>query len=255
MNAASEHRITFATAEGVSFTRTLAGPTRRAIALGIDVGIVASLTSLVNGVFAAFRWISPDLALFLSLIGSFVIAIGYGVFFEWLRRGRTLGKQVMDLRVIDSEGRRLEFHQVLIRNLLRAIDGLPGLYLVGAISMACTRHGQRLGDLAAGTLVIVEQSPGVPNPRLDTTPGRHNSLMDHPRLAKLLRQALTPEEFRIACAALSRRDQMEPSARLELFRELAERLRKLVPFPPEVLEGVGDEKLVGNVIEVVCQGR
>lgn len=250
MNPAFERRLRLSTAEGVEFSYLLAGPVARALAIAIDLGIVTTLTSMANGLLATFRIISPDLATFFSILTGFLLSIGYGIFMESRRRGRTIGKKIFGLRVIDVDGRRLETHQVVLRNLLRVVDQLPLFYLVGGISALANRRGQRLGDLLAGTVVICERDTKVTTPAAAESE-RYNSLRNYPALAKRLRQALSPVEFQVACAALARREQLTPEARLTLYAEIAAHLKTLAQFPPEALEGLADERFIRNVVEIV----
>jgi uncharacterized RDD family membrane protein YckC len=81
---------------------------------------------------------------------------GYFALFEAYWRGQTPGKRIMKLRVIKDSGRQITLFEALARNLLRFVDFLPQLYLVGVITMLCNRKNKRLGDLAAGTLVVHE---------------------------------------------------------------------------------------------------
>ena len=76
----------------------------------------------------------PGLRFFLLPILYFVVWIGYGILFEWFWRGQTPGKRLFRLRVMDVNGLRLQFHQILMRNLLRAVDSLPACYLVGGLA-------------------------------------------------------------------------------------------------------------------------
>ncbi len=78
--------------------------------------------------------------------------------FEAFWKGQTPGKRILRLRVIGASGRALTFWEALLGNLLRIIDFLPALYAAGAASIFWTRHQQRLGDLAAGTLVVHERN-------------------------------------------------------------------------------------------------
>jgi uncharacterized RDD family membrane protein YckC len=87
---------------------------------------------------------------------------GYFALFEAFWRGQTPGKRVMKLRVIKDSGRQITLFEALTRNLIRFIDYLPGLYLVGVITMLCNKRHQRLGDLAAGTIVIHERTEEQP---------------------------------------------------------------------------------------------
>ena len=111
-----------------------------------------------------------------------------------------------------------------------------------------------MGDLAAGTLVIWE--PPEPAPDLSLLPvQKYNSLRDHPPVVARLRRAVGPREARAAWQALLRRERFAPEARLRLFRELADYFKTLTPFPEAVTEGLSDEQLVANVVEVLFTSR
>jgi uncharacterized RDD family membrane protein YckC len=114
----------------------------------------ASLTSPAAGKLgeAAGKWF---LAFVIFL--NFAIFWGYFALFEAYWHGQTPGKRVMKLRVIKDSGRQITLFEALARNLLRVIDYLPSLYLVGVITMLCNKRNQRLGDLVAGTLVVHER--------------------------------------------------------------------------------------------------
>lgn len=100
------------------------------------------------------------LAAFIAL--NFCLIWGYFALFEAFWHGQTPGKHIMKLRVIKDSGRQITLFEALSRNLLRFVDYLPGLYLVGVITMLCNKRHQRLGDLTAGTLVIHERSDEQP---------------------------------------------------------------------------------------------
>jgi hypothetical protein len=89
----------------------------------------------------------------------------YPVLFEVLREGATPGKKVFGIKVINANGTPVDISASLIRNLLRAVDFLPLAYGFGFISMLLNHNFQRLGDLAAGTLVIYHDQPVI-NPQL-----------------------------------------------------------------------------------------
>ncbi len=92
----------------------------------------------------------------------FLIFWGYFALFEALWHGQTPGKCVMQLRVIKDTGRQITLFESLARNLLRTVDYLPGLYLAGVITMLANKRNKRLGDLAAGTLVVHERAEAQP---------------------------------------------------------------------------------------------
>jgi uncharacterized RDD family membrane protein YckC len=117
----------------------------------IVFGAVANRINLLG------KWI---LAAFIGL--NFLLIWGYYTLFEAFWRGQTPGKHIMKLRVIKDSGRQITLFEAMSRNLLRIIDYLPAFYLVGVIAMLCTKRHQRLGDLAAGTIVVHERSDEQP---------------------------------------------------------------------------------------------
>ncbi len=105
----------------------------------------------------AGKWV---LAIFIFL--NFLLIWGYFALFEAFWHGQTPGKRVMKLRVIKDSGRQITFFESLARNLLRFVDYLPSLYLIGVIAMLCNQLNKRLGDFAAGTIVVHERSDEQP---------------------------------------------------------------------------------------------
>jgi uncharacterized RDD family membrane protein YckC len=99
----------------------------------------------------------PVLALL--VVATFVVQWGYFVAFELAWEGQTPGKKALGLRVVDESGGRAAFTKLAIRNLLRVVDFLPLLYGVGVLVMLASGRGQRVGDLAAGTLVVTTIAP------------------------------------------------------------------------------------------------
>lgn len=86
----------------------------------------------------------------------FLAIWGYFVLFEAFWKGQTPGKRIMKLRVIKDAGRQITLFEAMARNLLRFVDVLPNFYLVGVIAMLCNKRNKRLGDMAAGTIVVHE---------------------------------------------------------------------------------------------------
>jgi len=236
------------TPEGVVFSQLLAGPMSRFLAWLIDLFVILTLASLLSFALALLHLISFGLAQAAGLLIQFVLMIGYGIYCEWFWRGQTMGKRMMRLRVVDAQGLRLKFSQVVIRNLLRFVDMLPLFYLVGGIACAVSRRAQRLGDLAANTIVV--RIPKVTEPNLDQlTAGRFNSLRSYPHLEARLRQRVSAQEAALALQSLVRRDMLDPTARVELFSQVAEHFRAKVEFPAEATEGITDEQYVRNIVD------
>jgi uncharacterized RDD family membrane protein YckC len=96
------------------------------------------------------------------IVIHFVMYWGYFTLFEAWWNGQTPGKKIFKLRVIQDSGRQITFFESMTRNLIRIVDLIPSIYLVGVICMACNRQHKRLGDLAAGTIVVHERPTEEP---------------------------------------------------------------------------------------------
>jgi len=248
------NRLVIRTAEGISFSLWLAGPTTRFLAWAIDLACIlifllfASVAMGVAGV--AF----PDWAAAALAAGSFITLTGYAMVFEWFWRGQTLGKRILRLRVMDEQGLKLQFSQIALRNLMRIVDALPMLYFLGGPACFINTRRQRLGDLAANTVVV--HVPKLSQPDLSQLiGGKYNSFRDYPHLAARLRQLVTPEEADLALNAILRRDSLDAEARVRLFDEFAEHFRTKVAFPEEATLGLSDEQYVRNAVDLVFQTR
>jgi uncharacterized RDD family membrane protein YckC len=242
------------TPEGIVFSQLLAGPVTRFLAWLVDAACIVGMVMVMGFVLGMASLISADLAGAASALGYFVISIGYGITCEWFWRGQTVGKRMFRLRVVDVEGMRLQFNQVVTRNLMRFVDALPLMYFVGGVACWLSPKCQRLGDLAANTVVL--RMPRATEPDLDQIlAGKYNSLRQHPHLAARLRQRVSPVEAAIALQAVLRRDEFEAAARVQLFGELAEYFRAKVEFPVEATEGVADEQFLRNVVDVIYRAR
>lgn len=245
-----EEALALRTPEGVTFHLPLAGPAARILAWLVDVACLAAAGMVLGGVAGALRWLAPDATVAFATVAYFVLQTGYGIACEWLWRGQTVGKHVLRLRVVDQRGLRLRPYQVVVRNLLRAVDALPILYLVGGVAATLSRRVQRLGDFAAGTVVV--RVPRVREPDLEQlAAGKYNSLRSLGYLEARLRRSVGAEEAWLALQALLRREELDPAARVALFADLARGFRERVPYPPELVETLSDEQYVRNVVDVV----
>ncbi len=245
------HQLTIRTPEGVTFHIPLAGPVSRCLAWMVDAGCLLAGFQVVKVLINLLGMISSDVSMAFATLVFFVIRTGYAIAMEWFWQGQTVGKRVFGLRVMDVNGLRLQPSQIIIRNLLRTVDSLPFLYLVGGITCLASRHGQRLGDLAANTIVIKSGRTATPDLDLILERNRYNSLKIYPHMVARLRQQVTPEEAGLALQALMRRDQLRPDARVALFDEMAAHLKNKVAFPPEAAEGISNEQYVRNVVDVL----
>lgn len=242
------------TPEGILFSQLLAGPVTRFLAWLIDLLCIATVITTFGFLLVPLQLLSIDLAAGIGTLCYFVISIGYGVCFEWWWRGQTVGKKLLRLRVVDAEALRLQFSQVVLRNLLRFVDCLPLFYFVGGLACWMSTKSQRLGDIAANTVVV--RFPRVVEPDLDQLlAGKFNSLRQFPHLCARLRQSVSPAEAAIVIQALLRRGEFDPGDRIDLFAQLAGYFRSKVEFPAEAIADIADEQYLRNVADVIFRVR
>jgi len=245
-----ENTVRIKTPEGITFAMPLAGPLLRFFAWAVDNLAILVAGSFLSSFFSIFKTLSPDLASALLLFFSFLVYTCYSMILEWYWQGQTVGKRLFNLRVVDSKGLRLHPSQIIVRNLLRAVDGLPALFLVGGIFSFFSPLCQRLGDMVANTVVI--HTPKRQTPDLTKLYGqKFNSLREHPNLVARLRQRISPQEAELGLQAILRRDEFDDNLRLPLFEQLAEFYQNKAAFPDEAKIGTTSEQLVKNVVEVI----
>jgi uncharacterized RDD family membrane protein YckC len=254
MTATRLSRLSIETPEGVVFSFELATPVTRALAWSVDTAAIILCNMMVGKLAGLIAKMNSDIGSAVSVIGFFVISVVYAILLEWRWRGQTVGKRLFGLRVMHVDGLRLQLPQVALRNLLRVIDMLPLFYLVGAVTCLFSRNAQRLGDLAANTIVARERKMQPPDIE-QVAPAKYNSLLGQPHLAARLRMLVTPESAALAVRALTLRDHYDPPARIALFRELANYFRSLVEFPDEAVENLTDEQYVRCVVRVIYGAR
>ncbi len=184
------------------------------------------------------------------IILYFIISIGYGIVMEWFWNGQSIGKKVFKLKVVDEEGLKLQFSQIIIRNLLRFVDALPSLYLVGGVTSLLNSKYQRIGDIVAGTVVM--RIMKISEPDLDQlSPIKFNSLKEQPLICSKIHKYVSPREASIALNALVRRGEINPDDRVELFKEIATYFQKTLPFTKDSSETISDEQYIRNIVDVL----
>ncbi len=215
------------TPENVDLQRRLAGIGSRFVAGLLDHLLLGAVLLLVLLVFLLLDYrifaVSARLArgaeawavALLTLLG-FLIYWGYFVLFEIWMNGQTPGKKYMRVRVVQQEGGAISFQAVAIRNLVRPVDFL-GLYAVAGVTMFFTRKVQRLGDLAAGTVVVSEEIPDYAAKSDRKTTVTEEIL---PAPAALEAAHLKPPEYRLLYNYWLRRDQLSLEARRQLLPKL-----------------------------------
>lgn len=154
------------TPEGTDLHAEVVGLVPRALAYCLDF-LLRSVVLLLFSLFLFFGKAGYGLL----LIVYFLLEWWYPVLFEVYRGGQTVGKKAFKIKVVNDDLTPIRIGPSLIRNLLRTADFFPGFYVVGIVAMTMTSRFQRLGDLAANTLVIyAEQEQYDPKPLEGITP-------------------------------------------------------------------------------------
>jgi uncharacterized RDD family membrane protein YckC len=234
------------TPESIAFSYDLAGLGSRFLAVVIDQLIqVAVLLALFFGVaLAASRLptvthvaesgaqkFADAILVGLLIAVVFTIFFGYFVLFESLWNGQTPGKKALGIRVVRDGGYPLDFGASLIRNLIRVGEFAFGYYLFAAISALLSPKNKRLGDIAAGTIVVRDARLSLPTAlRPDAA---------HPVYAATA--YLSGEERALIKRFLERRDALDIYRRRALAQRLADRIRDRVPAD---LKRLDDEALL-----------
>jgi uncharacterized RDD family membrane protein YckC len=253
MELNAEYRVE--TPENVEVSFELAGPGSRFCALMIDMLLMWLLIFLlfiatcivdssVLDEFAETDHSSSDhevsawgvalVILFLSLL-----VFGYSAFFEIVMRGQTPGKRSLKLRVLRDDGTPATALDICVRNIVRLVDFLPGFYVVGGLTCLLSATNKRLGDMAAGTIVVKEapldyraQADKKVAPVVDEVP--------------ISNAALTGPEQRLIRGFLQRRGELLPDARAALAERLARDLHA---------KHGGEYGSAESYLERLCEGR
>ncbi|MEH1948500.1 MAG: RDD family protein [Nostoc sp.] len=228
------NNVKFNTPESVELEFTLAGIGNRAWALVIDYHILAVL---LVGIFTAWSLISDQLGDFwidifgsavtlwlmaIALLVSFIIYVGYFVFFETLWFGQTPGKRIAKIRVVRDDGRLIGLQQATLRALLRPFDET---LFIGAFLIMLGSREKRLGDLAAGTIVIQAETPTASATLVISEQAKtlHEQLVHIANLSPLM-----PDDFAVIREYLLRRGAMSLKARASLSLKLAEQVKAII---------------------------
>jgi uncharacterized RDD family membrane protein YckC len=214
--------LTIRTPENVSFEFELAGIASRAAAWLIDVTVMGALLIAAIIVVGFFGVVAGGLAVALYFVLAFVVQWGYGALCEFHFSGQTLGKRAVGIRVLQAAGTPITWSQAVVRNLVRVVDALPIVYLTGGCCALLDENARRLGDIAAGTVVVRQRRS--PRPSAVVAPiDRYNSFVTDPLVIHASQRITAPE--RDAMIELSlRRETLPLAVRYALFAKLARHL-------------------------------
>ncbi len=238
----SEENLFVDTPENITFGYEIAGIGSRFLAALVDTTIILLLQILVNmvlimvlakgadlkGMLSSGDFLTSSASWVIALMGliSFFFFWGYYIFFEMLWNGQSPGKSLAKLRVIRADGTPITLTESIVRNLVRLIDFLPIYYGIGVVSMFINNQSRRLGDLAAGTLVIREsaekltlKSLGVVDLHLPASSNNAAPTLDAAS-QKYALERLTQQDIQMIESFLARREGL--NNRKALARQLAD---------------------------------
>ena len=204
-----------------------AGPGSRFLGLLVDFALILALTALASS--ALSKLLPKSLKTLAIATLSFVLTWVYHVGFEVRREGRTPGKAMLGLRVVDARGLPLSLEQSFVRNVGRVLDFAPVLYGLGGLVALLDRDGRRLGDLLADTLVVRDEGNSrrrMAAANLPETLRRQGQAPVDPELARLARHRLSLDERELVVALVRRADKLDPRARYDLFEQAGQHFRR-----------------------------
>jgi uncharacterized RDD family membrane protein YckC len=257
-------RVAIQTPEGVTLDFALGGPGSRALAWIVDQVILYLLLAVLfmAGAIAYAYVIFPvltdqfvdlstgDLSLWAAAIAStigFAISNGYFIYCETCRRGQTPGKQFAKIRVVRDDGQPIGVREATLRSFVGWID--LGFFAIGLVLIILNRSEKRLGDLAAGTLVIQDEK--VSQQQVLNIPTGFSGLTEDTvdvLLAQTDPAILSVNQYLVLRNFLGSRDQLSLSDRAQVTQRLAAQLRSLLmPTSPEALGTIPHESLIEAV--------
>jgi uncharacterized RDD family membrane protein YckC len=225
-----DNTIEIITPENIAFRYQVAGPFRRLPAYLIDLAIRGMMflfgSILVMVVFGLAGL--PGMGFGLVLVLWFLLEWFYGGVFETFWNGQTPGKRLLQIRVLSIDGQPINGLQAVLRNVLRALDQQPLVFsLVGLASATMNDRFQRMGDLACGTMVVVEEPRWFHGVIRLSDPGTIRLAAQIPPSYQAPRTTV-----RALATYVQRRMNFAPMRRLEIARHLAEPLREQFNLPP-----------------------
>lgn len=239
--------LVVSTPERVAFQYEIAGIGSRFLAQIVDVVIITviQIVITIGAIALAGLFNAGELAALIEVILTFVLIAGYFLISEAAWNGQTVGKRAVRLRVVGDHGEPLTISQAVIRNLVRVVDFLPALYAVGIVAMFSNRRAKRLGDFAAGTLVVRDRQRislydlgSTPADAPPAAPPQVASIWSTPETIEPtatsaptspVARPLDPNLRRLVIAYAARRESLPTYRRETLAKEAESALRSALP--------------------------
>ncbi|HEY9288342.1 MAG TPA: RDD family protein [Candidatus Dormibacteraeota bacterium] len=247
--------LVVSTPERVAFQYEIAGIGSRFLAQILDVIAITAIQIVITILAASLGGLfsSGQLAALVEIILTFILLAGYFLVSEAAMNGQTVGKRAVRLRVVGDQGQPITIGQAAIRNLVRIVDFLPLLYAIGIVTMFVNRRAKRLGDFAAGTLVVRDRErvnlydlssesakgatePTTLAPSIWSTPVPSETPSAATTLAPGVERPLDPALRRLVVAYAARRESL-PTYRREALAKSAEPALRVAL--PEIVASAG----------------
>lgn len=221
------------TPEAISIRYDIAGIGTRFLAAALDflIWVILAVILIVGAIaLGAFGVVGRDTALILLGSLAFLILYAYYIIFETLWQGQTPGKRALKIRVIRRSGHPIGFTDAFIRNVVRIVDSLPAFYGVGVITMFISEESRRLGDYAAGVIVVREDPVTIEE--ISRAPGPATAQpalgdVDPDELTWDVR-ALLPDDLMVMRRFMDRSADIPAPARAEIGHALADRVAERI---------------------------
>ncbi|PWU67984.1 RDD family protein [Gracilibacillus dipsosauri] len=226
----AQEQVNVKTPEYVSLQFQLAGLGSRATAQIIDYTIIA-IVEIILLLLIIFSGINDFIlfdegigyAIAFYLIITLLLQFGYFIFLEYFWSGRTIGKRMLNIRVIQENGHNITFLSSIIRNFLRVVDMLPFGYLVGMIMIFSHQKHKRLGDLTAGTIVVHERANKSNRlSPLEKYIQKKNLQKEELAIDAFHLKQFTNKDWRLLSTYCSRLPDIKQEERTELTRQIAD---------------------------------
>jgi uncharacterized RDD family membrane protein YckC len=230
----SVDKLTIETPEQTLLEFPLAGIGSRFLAIALDIllqfgaYIVLALIGAALSMAGFLPTLGKQWGIAIVIFLGFAVQFGYYTTFEAVWNGQTPGKRWTHLRVIQDSGRPISAFDAILRNLLRIVDQLPALYAVGIVTILLSRENKRVGDYAAGTVVIHEKPlQGMGSIwSVAAAPAQPSSVI--PMLS------LSEDELRLVETFFERRASLDADVRRSMGRQIAQRLGDRLNVPAEM---------------------